>query len=277
MAGLLKRLLGGADAPAAEPEAPAPAPSRRPVEVGWLIDTDKARFIWGEPKRVRTIDPNARHAKSVSNCPAFLDYEAHMFEVPCPIDARLGIKIDEKGAAALVNLDGESSGIRNSHLSKMFSINSKNEWRHPNRPIIQFITPYIFIADEPVFMTQMPPVQHYHPEPWPGILIGGRLPIHIWPRVMMWAFEWWDISKPLVFKRGDPWFYLGFETTDPTRSIRMVEAEMTPDLREHIQGAAAVTNYVNQTFQLFKVAEARRPAKLIQRKLRGSEPAAEAE
>jgi hypothetical protein len=39
----------------------------------------------------------------------------------------------------------------------------------------------------------------------------------------------------------------------------MIPAEMTAELREYIQGIRGVTNYVDQTFQLFKIAKARRP------------------
>ena len=70
-------------------------------------------------------------------------------------------------------------------------------------------------------------------------MIDGRMPIHIWPRPLMWAFEWYDTNKPLVLKRGEPWFYLHFETSDPSRRVRMVEAEMTPALGEYLSGLQA--------------------------------------
>ncbi len=117
-------------------------------------------------------------------------------------------------------------------------------------------------------MTQMPPISHYNPTPWPGAMIGGRLPIHIWPRAMMWALEWFDTSKELVLRRGEPWFYVRFEAQDPTRPVRMVEAELTPQLREYMNGVGAVANYVNRTFSLFKTAQSRRPKTLLVRKKR---------
>ena len=253
------------------------APStRRAVEIGWLLDTDKARFIWGAPQRVKRGDPPPTHAKSVNYCPAVLEYEARMFEVPCPIDVRLRFHRDEKGVPGLINVDGDKSSIRSKHLNQMLAIVSQREWRHPDRPVVQLITPYVFVSDEPVFMTQMPPISHYRPDPWPGTLIGGRLPIHIWPRQMMWAFEWWDTSKDLVLRRGEPWFYVRFETHDPTRPIRLFEAETTPELAEHMKGLGAVANYVDRTFSLFKVAEARRPERLLVRKT-GARSEAEAE
>ncbi|OYX93081.1 MAG: hypothetical protein B7X90_03270 [Novosphingobium sp. 17-62-19] len=249
----------------------------RAVDVGWLLDTDKARFIWAEPRRVRRGDPPPRHAKSVNYCPGVIDYEARLFEVTCPIDLRLRFARNEKGAPVLVNADGDKSSIRNKHLNAMMAMVSEKEWRHPERPVIQIITPYIFLSDEPVWMTQMPPFLAYRPDPWPGSVIGGRLPIHIWQRPMMWAFEWYDTKKELVLKRGEPWFYARFEAHDPTRPLRMFEAERTPELVEHIQGASSVANYVNQTSQLFKVAQERRPERLLVRKERAKtdEPPAE--
>jgi hypothetical protein len=240
----------------------------RSVEVGWLINTDKAGFIWDPPRRVMRDDPPPNHAKSVNYCPAVLEHEARLFEVTCPIDATLGFGFAENGEPQLRNLAGDQSAIRSKHLGQMVTVVARREWRHPERPVLQIPAPYIFIADEPVWMTQMPPILHYKGERWPGVLIGGRMPIHLWPRQLMWAFEWFDISKPLVLTRGEPWFYARFETEDPTRPIRLVEAEMTPDLAEHIKGLTSVTNYVNRTFALFKTAEARRPKQLLVRKTR---------
>ena len=101
----------------------------------------------------------------------------------------------------------------------------------PTGRFLQLTTPYVFLADEPVYMTQLPPICHYRNPPWPGVLIGGRLPINIWPRPMMWAFEWYEPKQDLILRRGEPWFYVRFETEDPSRPLRLIEAEMTPQLK----------------------------------------------
>jgi hypothetical protein len=94
-------------------------------------------------------------------------------------------------------------------------------------------------------------------------MIGGRFPIHIWPRALMWAFEWYDAKQDLVLRRGEPWFYVRFESQDPSRPVRLVEAEMTPQLKEFLKGVTSVTNYMNRTFSLFATARARRPKRLL--------------
>lgn len=247
---------------------PADSEARRVIEVGWLLDTDKAGFIWDAPRQYRRGEPAPKHAKAVNYCPAVLDYEARTFEVPCPLDLHLKFRFGQNGEPGLINGAGDMSSIRSKHLGQMVSVVGRKEWRHPDRPIIQIITPYTFIADEPVWMNQMPPFLHYRAEPWPGVLIGGRLPIHIWPRQMMWAFEWIDPTRDLKLSRGEPWFALRFETPDPTRAIRLVEAEDTPEFRAYVKGMAGVTNYVKRTFSLFDTAQSRRPAKLLVRKQR---------
>lgn len=242
----------------------------RIIDVGWLLHTDKARFIWFEPKRIVRGDPPPRHAKSASYCPSVLEHEAKLHEVACPIDLNIGFKRDENGKPLLINLDGERAAVRSKHLNALLTLVSEREWRHPDKPILQIITPYIFLADEPVYMTQLPPFHHYNKDAWPGTLLSGRLPIHIWLRPMMWAFEWHDTTRPLRLRRGDPWFYVRFETHDPTRPVRLFEADMTPAVDEYIKGASAVSNYVTNTYALFKTAQARRPDRLLVRKPRGS-------
>ena len=241
----------------------------RQAEVGWIIDTEKAGFIWAEPTRVRTEESDQTHAKSLRVCPAMLDHEARLFEVACPIDLRVKLAKDDKGQLTLVNMAGDQSTVRSKHLGQMLVLVPQKEWRKKDRPVIQIITPYLFLADEPIYMTQLPAFNHYQPNPLPGVLVGGRFPIDVWPRHLMWAMEWHDTSRELVLKRGEPWFYVRFEAHDPSRPIKLVEAEMTPALSEYIKGVSSVTNYVNRTFSLFKTARERRPKTLLTRKMRG--------
>ena len=47
------------------------------MEVGWIVDADRAGFIWDAPTRLRTeAAEGLRHAKSVAACPAVIDFEA---------------------------------------------------------------------------------------------------------------------------------------------------------------------------------------------------------
>ena len=104
---------------------------------------------------------------------------------------------------------------------------------------------------------------HHLKTPWPGTLFGGRFPINVWPRPLMWAFEWHDTDQSLKINRGDPLFYLQFETLPQDRSVILTETEVTPELNDYVEFISGAVNYVNQTFSLFERAEEMRPRTLI--------------
>jgi hypothetical protein len=137
------------------------------------------------------------------------------------------------------------------------------EWRHPDRPVLQMLTSYVFVSDDPVYINQYPPFLHYSAAGRPGVQINGRFPIDIWPRSLQWAFEWHDLSKDLILKRGEPLFYVHFEGPDPSASVRMIEAKRTPELISFIDSITGVTEWVTQTYSLFKNARERRPERLL--------------
>ena len=238
-------------------------PRGRVADIGWSLRQPNASLIWGPPRPILTKAPRAAHAKSVTYCPAILDHESRLIEVPCPIDAQIRFQRDAQGRPGLHNALGDASPIRSKQLGDMVKLVSEREWRHPQRPIVQIITPYLFLADEAVWLSQIPPIHFYNPTPWPGTLIGGRFPIDVWPRTLMWAFEWHDLTKDLILKRGDPWFAVRFEPVDPSRKTRLVRARLTPELDTYLRGLEGVTNYIRGTFGLFDIARSRRPKKLL--------------
>ena len=238
-------------------------PRSGPVQGGWFLNDLKTGVIYAPPERVRGAERNRTHAKSASRCPAVINMESRYFLIRCPFDLNLEFLRDADGKPALRNLSGTMSGIRGNKLSQNVHVTAEREWRHEGVPTIQVSTPYVFISDEPVYMSQVPPFMHYIKEPWPGTLFGGRFPINVWPRPLMWAFEWYDTDKPLRINRGDPWFYAGFETTPPERPVTVSEVERTQELLDYMELISGAVNYVNQTFSLFAEAEARRPETLV--------------
>ena len=256
---------------------PRPAGLPRFADVGWILDTDSAQLIWFEPKRVKTIKPERMHAKSLARCPAVLDNDSRLFEVLCPFDLEIGFRRDKDGKPTLVNLLGDQSPVRSSKLGQLITLVSESEWAHPERPVVQIITPYLVVTDEPVYVNQLPPFKHWRAKPLPGVMVCGRFPADIWPRHLMWAFEWYDTQQPISLRRGEPWWYLRFDHFDPSRPIRMIPAQMTEELREYMKGVRGVTNYVNQTYQLFQIAKERRPVCLLSPKIQRTPSAESAE
>jgi hypothetical protein len=234
-----------------------------PVTVGWLLTDPKSGIVFEPPARVRSADMSRTHAKSASRCPAVINLESRHFLIKCPFDLSLQFVRDDNGRPALKNLLGDMSPVRSKKINQHVYIVPEREWRYRDRPTIQLQLPYVFVCDEPVYMSQIAPFMHYAPEPLPGTIFGGRFPINVWPRPLMWAFEWHDTGKPLHLKRGEPLFYALFETLPQDRVVQLVEAQMTPELKEYLDLISGAVNYVNQTFSLFKSAQERRPPRLV--------------
>lgn len=234
-----------------------------PVQVGWFLNTKKGGVIYFPPERVRSADMNKNHAKSASRCPAVINLESRHFMIRCPFDLNLEFVRDKDGRPAMRNLNGDMSGIRANKMREKLHITAEHEWRYPGVPTLQLELPYVFIADEPVYMNQVGPFMHYQKTPFPGTIFGGRFPINVWPRPLMWAFEWHDTSKPLKVSRGDPLFYVQFETFPQDRSVVVSETEVTDELNDYMEHISGAVNYVNQTFSLFEAAENARPEKLV--------------
>ena len=239
---------------------------KRTVDVGWVMKAPKAGVIWDDPEPFRQVAPEMPDAKSVQKCPGSIDADSRLHVIKCPYDLHLRLGQGKDGRPQLLNVQGANSAIRPSVMSQIMLMHPQSEWRHPDRPLLQFVTPYVFVSDAPVWINQLPPYQDYLKTRRPGLMITGRFPIHIWPRPFMWAFEWHDTKEDLILRRGEPWFYVRFETEDPTQNIRLFEAERTPTLDEFMQSVLDVSNYTNRTYSLFRQAENRRPARLVERK-----------
>lgn len=241
-------------------------PRSGPIMVGWLRTTDKAAIVYDAPERVSFRQTNRTHAKSAARCPAVIQLESRYFMIRCPFDLHIGFERDAKGKAVLVNRAGAASAVRSAKLNEVLTLVNEAEWRYADRPTVQLQLPYVFIADEPVWITQLDAFAHYRKVPLPGTIFGGRFPVSLWPRPLMWAFEWHETDKDIILKRGDPLFYVQFEGFGPDRPIQVVEAERTPELTTYMEMISGAVGYVNQTFGLFKAAEAARPAKLLKPK-----------
>lgn len=244
-------------------DRPEEGPRAGPVTVGWFLTEAKGAILFDAPERLLFRQTNKAHSKSASRCPAVIQMESRYFVVKCPYDIHIGFARDDKGKPVLVNRAGVASPIRGSKLGQVLTLVNEVEWRYPDRPTVQLGLPYCFIADEPVYITQLGTFAHYRADPLPGTIFGGRFPVHVWPRPLMWAFEWHDPSRDIILKRGEPLFYVQFEAEGPERTVQVVEAERTPALMEYMEKLSGVVNYVNQTFGLFKAAEGVRPARLL--------------
>jgi hypothetical protein len=99
--------------------------------------------------------------------------------------------------------------------------------------------PIYFCANESVTLTVMPAFLHKNKFLNNINVIPGEFDISKWFRPCDFAFEIIDDSQELTFKRGDPLYYIKFNTN---KKIKFTRMEITPDL---IKSAFAFINLKN--------------------------------
>ena len=95
-------------APATTPEAKqaeagATPRTSRGYTVGWLLLEDRHSIIWDTPKPFRPDYPKNPISKSVTQCPAVLDFDRRYFVITSPIDLHLRLTVD-KGEVGITNM-----------------------------------------------------------------------------------------------------------------------------------------------------------------------------
>jgi len=261
---MLKNLFSkGALAAEAEPQPSsedAAGSESRAYTVGWLLNVEGASVIWDTPRPVR-VESQSKDPRSVGKCPSVLDFDRRHFVINCPIDVHLRLNLTA-GGMEITNVLADKSPIRAEALQRWIVFQPRHEWRDPQRPVLQMLTSYVFVSDDPVYVNQYPPIFHHTPDR-PGIQINGRFPIDVWPRPLQWAFEWHDTTRDLILRRGEPLFCVRFDGPDPAAPTRLIEAKKTPELESYMASITGVTEIVGQTYSLFKTARERRPARLL--------------
>jgi hypothetical protein len=230
------------------------------VRVGWFVDIDRGAVIYDAPRPLsRTFDFAATDRKAPTHCPAVQSFASAMYVVPCPF--KLSLRCVAHEQAWEFRLDRRQSELDPDAANELFTFLPRREWRHPQRPIVQIQAPYVFVSDDEVELTQVPSHQHYQPDR-PGVVIAGRFPIRDWPRPLSFAFEWHDVAAPLKLARGEPWFYLTFETRTGER-VRLERIAKTEAIARYIAHISDVATYTGRTFDLMNKAREVRPPRLL--------------
>lgn len=234
------------------------------IEVGWFIDEVQGKFVFPKPEPLFKARAKALSGRSVQACPAINELERDYFVLKNPFDLRLRC-IRNKDS---YDLHVVEQGTRIDHdlVSQFVYLMEPNLWRHEAVPVIQIKIPYFFITDAPCYMTMLAPYMSRNIVDWPGLFIGGRLPICIWPRSLNWAFEWTNLNNDLILKRGHDLCYLYFESDSLRTKASMHEIEYTKELEEYRRGIASVPKFMSNTFSLFETAIERRPKQLMRKK-----------
>jgi hypothetical protein len=238
--------------------------SPKKVDVGWHIDREEATFAFYEPENLFKMRDKPLSRSAVQACPSVNELEREYFVIRCPFNLELRCEIVENEHQIIISHNG--THVDSDILRQFLSLFPPMKWRQENVPIVQVQLPYFFLSDTPCYMTLLAPYMSKNMASWPGVLVGGKMPIHIWPRILNWAFEWTDLNKSLTLKRGQDLCYLHFNTANLVTRPNLFELEYTEKLKRYRQGHEGVTNYMSNTFSLFGNAVKRRPKKLLVKK-----------
>ena len=92
---------------------------------------------------------------------------ARHFAINCPIDLHLRLNM-AGGGLDIINVLAEKSPIRSNALQQWIVFQPRHEWRHPQRPVLQMLTAYVFVSDDPVYINQYPRILHFSSDTRPG-------------------------------------------------------------------------------------------------------------
>lgn len=243
-------------------ETTDPAKRVKPaVQVGWFLDVEKAGTIYADPVPVAHLRPKHHSSKkSPDYCPAFQYYNRNLFALLAPYT--LVMTCHEKASSFEFSIDSAASTISAAALRSVLVVDSPMQWRASHRPIIQLACPYVFVSDDDVVIQQFTPTMHYSATSWPGLVIPGEFPIRNWVRPLSWAFEWYDLRRPLVITEGQPWCYVRFFGLESS-NIKLARIEQTPEITNYQKEIKDVARFTNRTFDLMSRAAARRPERLL--------------
>jgi hypothetical protein len=231
------------------------------MQVGYLITAPKASLIYEKPISIRGVRSKALSTRAVQACPAVNDFERRTFFVPMPYNLRL--RCSKIGNEFMLEAINPGTRLDEDLVLDHVFLMEPDFWRSANFPVLQIKCPYLFVCDDEAYLTQMPPFLDYKGDRWPGVVTTGRFQFDLWPRTLSWAFEWHDLAKDLILKKGEPWFYIMFEGTNPSEPIELVEAMETPELQSYRASLEDVVKFVSNPFNLKDRARERRPAKLL--------------
>jgi len=231
------------------------------IPVGWCCDREEAAFAFEPPRTVFSRRERPLSTRSIQNCPAVNDLERHLIEIPSPIGLRL--RAVDEGETPEIFVVPQGTTVEENAIGDFLTIEPPDRWRDPRKPVLQVRLPFFLVTDESCWATQMPPFFEPAMRRWPGTMTAGRIPLHIWPRSLQWPFEWDDFSQDLVIKPGEPLCYLQCAFSNPGARPELVEAKLTPELRDYRAAMDQVGEITDDIEGVWAAAESRRPANLL--------------
>lgn len=229
------------------------------MKIGWCCTALEAKICFPEPKRVTLGKDLSTGGRGFLSCPAVRDYFSNTFVVTSPFSLRL--RCDEVAGSKIIRPVYPFTSLSQPRVNEWVKVEPKSSWRSGDAVIIQIPSPYLFIADDPIFIRQ-DPVLLSTPSSFSWRLIPGRFNIYDWQRPLNWAFEWFPSAGDFIIKAGEPIYNISFDSPDGLDGQRLdlQRIELSPKLEERLQELRGVVSIKRGVSSLFEDARASRAA-----------------
>lgn len=207
------------------------------LTIGWALVADEASAAFPEPEAYTP----PKNATGYLSCPAVRAYFNNTFVVRSPFSLQL--RAEETEEDIKIKPVYPFTSITEAMLSKFLSIEPINTWRGSQLPILQVISPYIFVADQPVTIDQTQPlVTKTSKLNWR--VIPGTFNIYDWQRPVNWAIEWDTTCGDLIIRQGEPIYMIKFTaiTQESVNKTNLVETKISETLSERIKSTKNVAS-----------------------------------
>jgi len=179
-------------------------------------------------------------------CPAFQDLYKNTFVVRSPVDLVITIDADRN--------------VRTDRFGQEFydaSVINRTPSVGINDPVLLSCGFHLlFVPDAPCELEIVPAHMHTTDLLQNTKVIGGRFDAYRWTRVTDFAFEVIDMTKPVVFKRNDPLFYVRFIPKDGSK-ISLEHVVLTEEMLQVARAADHLKHRVPRLSleAMYKLAE----------------------
>lgn len=167
-------------------------------------------------------------------CPAFLDFVKNTYVIRSPFDLTVTVERNKDGNK-YIGIDRYDREFHQENILPRFDDSSKTT-------LLTMMTCYLFFTDTSTVIESLPAHMHSTELLKNTIVIPGTFDISKWYRPVDFSVEWIDESKPLVFKRGDPLFYVKFKTDE---KVNLIRTEYTDDLVNAVESCTTLKTIVS--------------------------------
>ena len=215
-------------------------------KIGWCFDKDEGVAVYQSPiplSKLITLRKNKMGA-GVSHCPGTNDFNSRTFTILSPYTFRIRAQANSNGQLDFFPVYPDTEATEQV-IKNEISFQPRSLWRDEKYPILQLSLPYVFFANETVYINQLEPNRFNGDKSWS--LIQGRFDISTWQRPINWAIEWTNTNKDIFIKKGEPLCQVIFETLSPKNTISLIKVERNDELERAIKRTSGVINKIRNT------------------------------